>query len=119
MYFPNVFSELHRFISEIVCNFISIRVLSTRAPPGQSDIYDLGRRREEEEEENDPPIEAIIIPTDSEGKLTSLSAQLLEIQLFKCVPKSIVSLFISAYLNVNTNATTRGDAQVSKHFYQM
>uniref|UniRef100_A0A4W6CM54 Anion exchange protein n=1 Tax=Lates calcarifer TaxID=8187 RepID=A0A4W6CM54_LATCA len=84
MYFPNVFSELHRFISEIVCNFISIRVLSTRAPPGQSDIYDLGRRREEEEEEeeNDPPIEAIIIPTDSE-----------------------------AYLNVNTNATTRGDAQ--------
>ncbi|XP_018527642.2 LOW QUALITY PROTEIN: solute carrier family 4 member 1a (Diego blood group) [Lates calcarifer] len=54
------------------------------APPGQSDIYDLGRRREEEEEEeeNDPPIEAIIIPTDSE-----------------------------AYLNVNTNATTRGDAQ--------
>lgn len=24
-------------------------------------------------------------------------------------------LFISAYLNVNTNATTRGDAQVSRH----
>nr|XP_046270507.1 solute carrier family 4 member 1a (Diego blood group) [Scatophagus argus] len=46
-------------------------------------IDDLERRRqEEEEEENEPPMESIIIPSNSE-----------------------------AYLNVNTNATTRGDAQ--------
>uniref|UniRef100_A0A4W6CM37 Anion exchange protein n=1 Tax=Lates calcarifer TaxID=8187 RepID=A0A4W6CM37_LATCA len=42
---------------------------------------------------------------------SAFPSPLLEIQLFKCVHKSIVSLFISAYLNVNTNATTRGDAQ--------
>ncbi|XP_074512409.1 solute carrier family 4 member 1a (Diego blood group) isoform X2 [Sebastes fasciatus] len=52
-------------------------------PPGQSVIYDLEWKRpeEEEEEENEPPM-AIVIPSDSE-----------------------------AYLNLNTNATTRGDAQ--------
>ncbi|XP_040917849.1 solute carrier family 4 member 1a (Diego blood group) [Toxotes jaculatrix] len=50
--------------------------------PGQSSIYDLERRREEEEAENEPPVEAIVIPSDSD-----------------------------AHLNVNTNATTRGDAQ--------
>ncbi|XP_042361408.1 solute carrier family 4 member 1a (Diego blood group) [Plectropomus leopardus] len=50
-------------------------------PPDQSAIYDLeGGRREEEE--NEPPVEAFVIPRDSE-----------------------------AYLNMNTNATTRGDAQ--------
>ncbi|XP_044037316.1 solute carrier family 4 member 1a (Diego blood group) [Siniperca chuatsi] len=51
-------------------------------PPGQSGIYDLERRMQEEEEENEPPVEAIVIPSDSE-----------------------------AYLNLNTNATTRGDSQ--------
>ncbi|XP_070838092.1 solute carrier family 4 member 1a (Diego blood group) [Chaetodon trifascialis] len=51
--------------------------------PDQNGIYDMERRRqEEEEEENEPPSEAIIIPSNSD-----------------------------AYLNVNTNATTRGDAQ--------
>uniref|UniRef100_A0AAQ5X144 Anion exchange protein n=1 Tax=Amphiprion ocellaris TaxID=80972 RepID=A0AAQ5X144_AMPOC len=40
------------------------------------------RREDEDEEENEPPSEAIVIPSDSE-----------------------------AFLNVNTNATTRGDAQ--------
>uniref|UniRef100_A0A667ZDU4 Anion exchange protein n=1 Tax=Myripristis murdjan TaxID=586833 RepID=A0A667ZDU4_9TELE len=50
-------------------------------PPGHSGIYDLEQRRQEEEE-NEPPMETIIISTDSE-----------------------------AYLNLNTNANTRGDAQ--------
>ncbi|XP_045891539.1 solute carrier family 4 member 1a (Diego blood group) [Micropterus dolomieu] len=50
--------------------------------PGQSGIYNLEKRMQEEEEEDEPPVEAIVIPSDSE-----------------------------AYLNVNTNATTRGDAQ--------
>ncbi|XP_020488266.2 solute carrier family 4 member 1a (Diego blood group) [Labrus bergylta] len=49
-------------------------------PPGQSDIFVLESR--EDEEENEPPMEAIVIPSNSE-----------------------------AYLNLNTNATTRGDAQ--------
>ncbi|KAM6914221.1 solute carrier family 4 member 1a (Diego blood group) [Lycodopsis pacificus] len=52
-------------------------------PPDQSGIYDLeGGRQEEQEEENEPSMAAIYIPSDSE-----------------------------AYLNRNTNATTRGDAQ--------
>ncbi|KAF7664725.1 hypothetical protein LDENG_00168160 [Lucifuga dentata] len=55
-------------------------------PPGQNDIYDLEQRRQEEE--NEPPI---IIPTDSEA-----------------FPQM---LHTATYLNVNTNATTRGDAQ--------
>ncbi|XP_041673493.1 solute carrier family 4 member 1a (Diego blood group) [Cheilinus undulatus] len=50
-------------------------------PPGQSDVYGP-ERSEVEEEENEPPTEAVIIPTNSE-----------------------------AYMNLNTNATTRGDAQ--------
>ncbi|XP_042247883.1 solute carrier family 4 member 1a (Diego blood group) [Thunnus maccoyii] len=50
-------------------------------PPGHSDIYDQERRRQEEED-NEPPMEAIFIPSNLE-----------------------------ANLNVNTNATTRGDAQ--------
>uniref|UniRef100_A0A7N8WQ66 Anion exchange protein n=1 Tax=Mastacembelus armatus TaxID=205130 RepID=A0A7N8WQ66_9TELE len=52
------------------------------SPPGQNDIYEQERRVEEEEEENERPVETIVIPSDSE-----------------------------AYLNLNTNATTRGDAQ--------
>lgn len=50
-------------------------------PPG---IFDLEGRRpeEEEEEESEAPLNAIVIPSDSD-----------------------------AFLNVNTNATTRGDAQ--------
>ncbi|XP_022595102.1 band 3 anion exchange protein-like [Seriola dumerili] len=51
-------------------------------PPDQSSIYDLERRREEEGQEDEPPLEAIVIPSGSE-----------------------------AYMNLNTNATTRGDAQ--------
>ncbi|XP_071768690.1 solute carrier family 4 member 1a (Diego blood group) [Centroberyx gerrardi] len=50
-------------------------------PPGHSGIYDLEQRRQEEEE-NEPPMESIFIPADSE-----------------------------AYMNLNTNANTRGDAQ--------
>lgn len=50
-------------------------------PPGQSGIYDLEGRMQEEEE-NEPAVEAFVIPNVSE-----------------------------AYLNLNTNATTRGDAQ--------
>lgn len=51
-------------------------------PPGQNDIYDLERRRKVEGEEDERPVEVTVIPSDSE-----------------------------AYLNLNTNATTRGDAQ--------
>ncbi|XP_035470204.1 solute carrier family 4 member 1a (Diego blood group) [Scophthalmus maximus] len=52
-------------------------------PPGHSSIHDLAKRREDgEEEEDEPPVAVIIPPSGSE-----------------------------AYLNVNTNATTRGDAQ--------
>ncbi|XP_019949688.1 solute carrier family 4 member 1a (Diego blood group) [Paralichthys olivaceus] len=52
-------------------------------PPGQSSIYDVVRRKEEEEEEeSEPSVDAIVIPINSD-----------------------------AHLNVNTNATTRGDAQ--------
>ncbi|XP_056262391.1 solute carrier family 4 member 1a (Diego blood group) isoform X2 [Pseudoliparis swirei] len=52
-------------------------------PPGQSSNYDLeGRRQEEQEEDNEPPMGVVSIPRDSE-----------------------------AHLNLNTNATTRGDAQ--------
>ncbi|XP_040047628.1 solute carrier family 4 member 1a (Diego blood group) [Gasterosteus aculeatus] len=52
-------------------------------PPDQSVIYDVeGGVQEQQEEENDPLVGAIYIPSDSE-----------------------------AYLNRNTNATTRGDAQ--------
>uniref|UniRef100_A0A7N8Y4M0 Anion exchange protein n=1 Tax=Mastacembelus armatus TaxID=205130 RepID=A0A7N8Y4M0_9TELE len=60
------------------------------SPPGQNDIYEQERRVEEEEEENERPVETIVIPSDSE-----------------------------AYLNLNTNATTRGDAQVSPQSYQV
>ncbi|KAM9345706.1 solute carrier family 4 member 1a (Diego blood group) [Symphorus nematophorus] len=49
-------------------------------PPGQSGIFDLESRMQEKE--NEPPMESIVIPSDSE-----------------------------AFLNMNTNATTRGDAQ--------
>ncbi|XP_071325180.1 solute carrier family 4 member 1a (Diego blood group) [Trachinotus anak] len=52
-------------------------------PPDQSSIFDLERRREEEGQEDEPPVEAFIIP----------------------------SAFPEAHLNLNTNATTRGDAQ--------
>ncbi|XP_036943993.1 solute carrier family 4 member 1a (Diego blood group) [Acanthopagrus latus] len=45
-------------------------------------IYDLESRMQEEEEENEPPMEAVVIPYEP-----------------------------GAYMNVNTNATTRGDAQ--------
>nr|QOU09168.1 solute carrier family 4 member 1A [Lateolabrax maculatus] len=52
-------------------------------PPARSNFYDLERRGQgEEEEENESSVEAVIIPRHSE-----------------------------AYLNLNTNATTRGDAQ--------
>ncbi|XP_070703313.1 solute carrier family 4 member 1a (Diego blood group) [Pempheris klunzingeri] len=59
-------------------------VLSPPTLRGHSDTSDLERRpqEEEEEEEEGGPLEAIFIPSDSE-----------------------------AYLNLNTNATTRGDAQ--------
>eukprot|EP00066_Takifugu_rubripes_P002815 XP_003964963.1 PREDICTED: band 3 anion transport protein [Takifugu rubripes] len=53
----------------------------TLAPPGLRDI-DGQQKLQMEEEEGQAPLQAIIIPTNSE-----------------------------AYLNVNTNATTRGDAQ--------
>uniref|UniRef100_H3CF22 Anion exchange protein n=1 Tax=Tetraodon nigroviridis TaxID=99883 RepID=H3CF22_TETNG len=52
------------------------------APPGLSAIGDQQRLQVEEEEEKEAPLQAIIIPANPE-----------------------------AYLNVNTNATTRGDAQ--------
>ncbi|XP_029294201.1 solute carrier family 4 member 1a (Diego blood group) [Cottoperca gobio] len=52
------------------------------SPVRLSGIYDIEARREEEDEENEPSVEAIFIPIDSE-----------------------------ASLNLNTNATTRGDAQ--------
>ncbi|KAM3598580.1 uncharacterized protein V6R79_019976 [Siganus canaliculatus] len=53
-------------------------------PPGHNIFYDLegGRQEVEEDVENEPPMEAIMIPSNSE-----------------------------AFLNMNTNATTRGDAQ--------
>ncbi|KAM7371683.1 hypothetical protein PAMP_008898 [Pampus punctatissimus] len=51
------------------------------SPPGNSDIYDLERRRQEKED-NEQLMETIVIPSNSE-----------------------------AFLNLNTNATTRGDAQ--------
>ncbi|XP_026208453.1 solute carrier family 4 member 1a (Diego blood group) [Anabas testudineus] len=51
-------------------------------PPDQANNYDLEGGREEEDEENERPLEAIVIPSNSD-----------------------------AYLNQNTNATTRGDAQ--------
>nr|XP_033945866.1 solute carrier family 4 member 1a (Diego blood group) isoform X2 [Pseudochaenichthys georgianus] len=53
-----------------------------RSPPRLSGIYDIEARRQEDAEENEPNVGAIILPIDSE-----------------------------AYLNLNTNATTRGDAQ--------
>ncbi|XP_069021594.1 solute carrier family 4 member 1a (Diego blood group) [Embiotoca jacksoni] len=55
----------------------------TLTPLGPSGIFDPERQEENEEnEENEPPLEAIVIPSDSD-----------------------------AFLNLNTNATTRGDAQ--------
>ncbi|KAM9843044.1 solute carrier family 4 member 1a (Diego blood group) isoform 1-T3 [Aulostomus maculatus] len=50
-------------------------------PPGHSDLYDL-EKRIQDEEGSDPPLETIVIPRDS-----------------------------GAFRNLNTNATTRGDAQ--------
>ncbi|XP_078125193.1 solute carrier family 4 member 1a (Diego blood group) [Sander vitreus] len=52
------------------------------SPVRLTPLYDLEGGRQEEEEEDEAPVEAIVIPSDSE-----------------------------AYLNLNTNATTRGDAQ--------
>ncbi|XP_032442587.1 solute carrier family 4 member 1a (Diego blood group) [Xiphophorus hellerii] len=49
---------------------------------GLNDNFDVERNDEEKEKETEPPPEAIVIPSDSD-----------------------------AFLNVNTNATTRGDAQ--------
>lgn len=60
-------------------------------------------------------MEAIFIPSDSEGRFLSQAVLLWRIWLFICVYKSFFCLFISAFLNMNTNATTRGDAQVSLH----
>lgn len=46
-----------------------------------SGIYDLERRRQvvEEEEENEPPLEAIVIPSDSEGRFPSQTTHVLVI----------------------------------------
>lgn len=53
--------------------------LTTRTLPGQSSIYDLESRRQEEEEENEPPVEAIAIPSYSDGRFLSQTTQLLVI----------------------------------------
>ncbi|KAK5856017.1 hypothetical protein PBY51_007643 [Eleginops maclovinus] len=52
------------------------------SPARLSSIYDTEARRQEDAEENEPNVGAIVLPRDSE-----------------------------VYLNLNTNATTRGDAQ--------
>lgn len=58
-------------------------------------------------------MEAIVIPSDSDGRFPLADhASAGDSQL---VHESLFSLFFTAYLNVNTNATTRGDAQVSRH----
>lgn len=64
---------------------------------------------EEGEEEEEAPLEAIIIPTNSEGSYSSQDKTPWVIER----PISALLFFIAAYLNLNTNATTRGDAQVS------
>lgn len=89
-------------------------LLTTRTPPGQ--IYDLESRMQEEEE-NEPPMEAVVIPYEPGGRFTSQYTQLsLDFDLtFLHVCTLHFSVLISAYMNVNTNATTRGDAQVSRH----
>lgn len=80
-----------------------------RAPPGLSASGDQRRLQAEEEEEMEGPMQAIIIPTNSEGSFSSANATPPVSGHFHLSP-----LFLTpAYLNVNTNATTRGDAQVS------
>ncbi|KAM4716549.1 solute carrier family 4 member 1a (Diego blood group) isoform 1-T2 [Anableps anableps] len=56
--------------------------LPIRTSQGQSDNFDVERNDEEKEEQTEAPPETIVIPSDSD-----------------------------VFLNVNTNATTRGDAQ--------
>lgn len=50
---------------------------STRTLPGQSSFFDLERREDDEEEENEPPQEAIVLPSDSEGKCSPCSCDLI------------------------------------------
>uniref|UniRef100_A0A671YUZ1 Anion exchange protein n=1 Tax=Sparus aurata TaxID=8175 RepID=A0A671YUZ1_SPAAU len=85
-------------------------LLTTRTPLGQ--IYDLESRMQEEED-NEPPMEAVVIPYEPGGRFTSHNMQLsLDFDLtFLHVCTLHFSVLISAYMNVNTNATTRGDAQ--------
>ncbi|TNN60781.1 Band 3 anion exchange protein [Liparis tanakae] len=78
----------HSSFSSVLVQFVTGSVQADRAeivlfPVLESSNYDLeGRRQEEQEEDNEPPMGVVSIPRDSE-----------------------------AHLNLNTNATTRGDAQ--------
>lgn len=51
---------------------------TTRTLPGLSSLDDLerGRPEEEDKEENESPMQAIIIPNDSEGRFPSQSTHL-------------------------------------------
>lgn len=70
----------------------------------------------EEEEVNEAPMQTVAIPANSEGSSSSRRRSSRDLN-----PKNTVSslLLIPAYLNVNTNATTRGDAQVSGNPYRL
>lgn len=97
----------------------SLFLHNKRAPPGLSGTDDQGRQRQEveEHEANESPVEAFVIPSASEGEFSSQTMYLLVVLIFDvCV---LITSFVLAYLNVNTNATTRGDAQVSQQSYQI
>lgn len=82
-----------------------------RTPPEQSSIYDMERGQEDE-----PPM-AIVIPSGVDGKFTCQTVQMLEMKLQIAAKTHWFISLVSAQMNVNTNATTRGDAQVSRYLF--
>lgn len=68
-----------------------------RSPPVLDDIDNFRRRRqnEEEDEESEPPLEAVVIPRDSEGSFPSQSTHLMIIYTLGSVLKSLLSLCFS------------------------
>lgn len=69
-----------------------------RSPPALNGIDNIRRRgqnEEEEEEESEPPLEAIVIPRDSEGSFPSQSTRLMIVYTLESVFKSLLCLCFS------------------------
>lgn len=68
-----------------------------RSPPVFNGIDNIRRRsrNEEEEEESELPLEAVVIPRDSEGSFPSQSTCLMIVYTLESVLKSLLSLCFS------------------------